>query len=95
MTVKKSDNRDVYVTVYRRDEDVEVKVEQLETLLIHSHKEDRFEVVLSGCDQDTSQTDVRLYIPVKTMEFLCREFQEYKEQAKEEHRGKDSKDREI
>jgi len=71
MTIKKLDNQDVYVTVYRGDDDVEVKVEQLETLWIPFHKEeDQFEVVLSGYDQNTSQTDVRLYIPVKTMEFL-------------------------
>lgn len=45
-------------------------------------------------DQDAAQTNVRLYIPAKTMEFLFKEFLEYKALAEKEfhHKTKEESD---
>lgn len=44
----------------------------------------------SGFDESLSSTSVRLYIPTKTMEFLCDEFQEYRELNQKERKVKEA-----
>lgn len=86
---------DMYVTLCREDEDgeTEVMVDQLETLWVPFHEEeDQFEIAMYGSDQDANQTNVRLYIPVKTMEFLFKEFLEYKALAEKEFHHKTKKE---
>lgn len=89
--------QDIYVTLYREDEEgeTEVMVDQLETLWVPFDKdEDQFEISMDGSDQDAAQTNVRLYIPAKTMEFLFKEFLEYKALAEKEfhHKTKEESD---
>ena len=79
MTVKNLVNQDTFITIHRNDWDKEVEVDSVETLWIPYHDEDdQFSVEFSGFDESLSSISVRLYISVKTMEFLCHEFNEYK-----------------
>lgn len=85
MTVKNLVNQDTFITISRNDWDKEVEVDSVETLWIPYHDEDdQFSVEFSGFDESLSSTSVRLYIPTKTMEFLCHEFNEYKELNRKE-----------
>lgn len=91
MTVKNLVNQDTFITISRNDWDKEVEVDSVETLWIPYHDEDnQFSVEFSGFDESLSSTSVRLYIPTKTMEFLCHEFNEYKELNRKEREPKEA-----
>jgi len=91
MTVKYLADRQTYINVSRNDYDTDIEVNQVETTWIPFHDEDdQFTVQFSGSDEANSSMAVRLYIPVKTMEFLCDEFKEYKELNKKDSGSKEA-----
>ncbi len=73
-------DQQTYINVSRNGCDTDIEVNQVETTRIpFQDEEDLFTVEFSGNDEVNSSMAVRLYIPIKVMEFLCDEFKEYKE----------------